>query len=130
MSPSHRILLAEDNPINQRVAIYLLQRRGYSVTIVDNGLDAVNAVRKHNFDAVLMDVQMPGLDGLEATTAIRRIEAGTNRHTRIIAMTAHAMKGDRERCLEAGMDGYISKPVQSAQLYETLEGIIATEASN
>ena len=125
---SRRILLAEDNPINQRLAIFLLQKRGYSVTIVDNGADAVAAVARYSFDAVLMDVQMPGLDGLEATAAIRNHEKSSGRpRTRIIAMTAHAMKGDRERCLDAGMDDYLSKPIQAARLYEILEVMVSAD---
>lgn len=100
-----------------------------AVPIVDNGADAVSAALRHNFDAVLMDVQMPGMDGLEATRAIRRAEAEKARHTCIIAMTAHAMKGDRERCLDAGMDSYLSKPIQANQLYQTLESILAGNPS-
>jgi len=95
------------------------------VTVVDNGNDAVSNALLHQFDAILMDIQMPGMDGLEATEAIRRSEAGTVRRTRIIAMTAYAMKGDRERCIEAGMDGYIAKPIQSTQLYQVLDEVLS-----
>ena len=122
---SRRILLAEDNPVNQKLATHLLERRGFAVTVVDNGNDAVSNALLHQFDAILMDIQMPGMDGLEATEAIRRSEAGTVRRTRIIAMTAYAMKGDRERCIEAGMDGYIAKPIQSTQLYQVLDEVLS-----
>jgi CheY-like chemotaxis protein len=125
-----RILLAEDNPVNQKLTAFLLQRKGYVVTIVDNGADAVKMVSRHRYDAVLMDVQMPDMDGLEATAAIRRSEAATGRHTRIIAMTAYAMKGDRERCLEAGMDGYLSKPVQAKQLYQLIDELVTPQTTS
>jgi two-component system, sensor histidine kinase and response regulator len=124
-----RILLAEDNPVNQKLTAFLLQRKGYVVTIVDNGAEAVSMVTRHRYDAVLMDVQMPGMDGLEATAAIRKNEAASGRHTPIIAMTAYAMKGDRERCLEAGMDGYLSKPVQAKQLYQLLEEVVTPQTT-
>jgi CheY-like chemotaxis protein len=129
-SGTGRILLAEDNPVNQKLTAFLLQRKGYVVTIVDNGADAVQMVSRHRYDAVLMDVQMPGMDGLEATAAIRRSEAGTSRRIRIIAMTAYAMKGDRERCLEAGMDGYLSKPVQAKQLYQVIEELVTPQTAS
>jgi CheY-like chemotaxis protein len=115
------ILLAEDNEVNQRVAAGLLKKGGHSVVIVGNGREAVFALRSEEFDLVLMDVQMPEMDGFEATTAIRQDEAGTNRHIPIIAMTAHAMTGDRERCLAAGMDGYISKPIRPGDLFNLIE---------
>jgi CheY-like chemotaxis protein len=118
-----RLLLAEDGLVNQRVAVGLLQMRGHHVTVASNGQEAVAAVEREPFDAVLMDVQMPQMDGLEAARAIRRREQGTGKHVPIIAMTAHAMKGDRELCLEAGMDGYISKPIQADVLYRTLDGL-------
>jgi signal transduction histidine kinase/CheY-like chemotaxis protein len=110
------ILLAEDNPINQVVAARLLERHGCSVTIASNGLDAVTAVQTGAFDVVLMDIQMPEMDGLEAAAKIRENEKGSNVRIPIIAMTAHAMKGDEEMCLAAGMDGYVTKPVQSEKL--------------
>jgi CheY-like chemotaxis protein len=103
--------LAEDNLVNQRVAVGILKKRGHSVETVLNGSDAIAAVAAHQFDLVLMDVQLPGMDGLEATAAIRQRELGTSQHVPIVAMTAHAMKGDRDRCLAAGMDGYLSKPI-------------------
>lgn len=111
-----RVLVAEDNPVNQKLISRLLEKRGYEVVIVGNGHDAVDAYERSNFDLVLMDVQMPGMDGMEATTEIREREIGTTRHQRIIALTAHAMKGDMERCLAAGMDGYLSKPIRVQEL--------------
>jgi two-component system sensor histidine kinase/response regulator len=107
----------------------LLEARGHTVAVAFNGKEAVAAVARDEFDAVLMDVQMPEMDGLEAAAAIRRAEKATGRHIPIIAMTAHAMKGDRERCLEAGMDDYISKPIQSEVLYEVLERVAAAHRS-
>jgi signal transduction histidine kinase/HPt (histidine-containing phosphotransfer) domain-containing protein/ActR/RegA family two-component response regulator len=110
-----RVLVAEDNLVNQQVARGLLVGRGHTVSVVDNGRDAVDAVMRGGFDLVLMDVQMPEMDGFEATRTIRARETGSGR-VRIIAMTAAAMRGDRERCLEAGMDGYLSKPIDPAML--------------
>jgi PAS domain S-box-containing protein len=118
-----KLLLAEDNPVNQKLATILLQKAGYSVETVDNGQEAFERVKKHSYDAVLMDVQMPTLDGFEATQRIRQMEAG-KRHTPIIAMTAHALKGDRERCLAAGMDDYVSKPLQPQALMNILDRLI------
>jgi PAS domain S-box-containing protein len=115
------VLLAEDNVVNQRVAIGLLQKRGHAVTLAANGREALEALDRHTFDVILMDVQMPEMDGIEATGEIRRREAGTGRHVRIVAMTAHAMNGDREQCLSAGMDGYLSKPIEPAMLYAVVE---------
>jgi CheY-like chemotaxis protein len=121
-----RILLAEDNAVNQEVAQQMLQKRGHSVTIASNGREALKLVSLSEFDLILMDIQMPEMDGFQATAAIREMERKGSRRTPIVAMTAHAMKGDRERCLESGMDGYVSKPVQSKMLYETIENIRAT----
>jgi CheY-like chemotaxis protein len=118
------VLLAEDSLANQKLAKGLLTRWGHHLTIVNNGLEAVAAVRRREFDLVLMDVQMPELDGMEATKQIRELESGTNRRTPIIAMTAHAMKGDKERCLAAGMDGYCPKPVRPRELHEAIIKII------
>jgi PAS domain S-box-containing protein len=115
-----RILLAEDNPVNQKLAVVLLQKAGFSVDVVDNGLQAVGKVKEGKYNAVLMDVQMPEMDGLEATVRIRQ-EAKPGEHIPIIAMTAHALKGDRERCLEAGMDDYVSKPLDSRLLMKKLD---------
>jgi len=116
-----RILIAEDNIINQRVAAALLTKRGHTVTVVNNGREAVDALQREKFDLVLMDVQMPEMDGFEATAAIRERERETGRRIRIVAMTAHAMTGDRERCLAAGMDGYLSKPIDQRSLFEVVE---------
>ncbi len=117
------ILLAEDNPINQCVAAEFLKQRGHRVVIVENGEQAVDAVAGSQYDLVLMDIQMPLMDGFEATAAIRRKEEGTNRHIPIIAMTANAMKGDRERCLNAGMDGYVAKPLVAQDLFLAVEAV-------
>jgi signal transduction histidine kinase/CheY-like chemotaxis protein/ligand-binding sensor domain-containing protein len=119
---SRKILLAEDNPVNQVVALRLLERRGHRVTLAANGLEAVAAVGREPFDLVLMDVQMPEMDGFEATAAIRQAEEAGGRHVPIFAMTAHAMKGDAERCRAAGMDGYLPKPIRPAELYAIVEG--------
>ena len=118
------ILLAEDNAVNQKLAVRLLEKWGHQVVVVGNGKEALAVVEQQRFDVVLMDVQMPEMDGLEATATIRAGEHATNRHLPIIAMTAHAMKGDQERCLAAGMDGYLTKPLQIKELRATLESII------
>ncbi len=124
-----RVLLAEDGLVNQRVAVGLLGMQGHSVEVVATGRAAFEAVRAEAFDVVLMDVQMPEMDGLEATAAIRAWEAGSGRRVPIIAMTAHAMKGDRERCLAAGMDDYVSKPIQSHELFRALGAVAAGNAT-
>ncbi|MGZ9222520.1 MAG: response regulator, partial [Anaerolineales bacterium] len=116
-----RVLLAEDNPINQKLAVVLLQKAGYSVDAVDTGAQALEKVQINEYSAVLMDVQMPDMDGFEATHQIRELEGNTGRHIPIIAMTAHAMQGDRERCLEAGMDDYITKPIEPEVLFSVLD---------
>ncbi len=123
------VLLAEDGVVNQKVASGLLNRRGHRVHIANNGREAVELLKQQPFDVVLMDVQMPVMDGFEATRAIRELEQRTGGHIPIIAMTASAMKGDRERCLQMGMDGYISKPISSAELYHVLETLTRTVAS-
>jgi PAS domain S-box-containing protein len=115
------VLLAEDNVINQKVGVRLLEKCGHSVRVVSNGKEALDLLSRETFDLVLMDVQMPEMDGLEATAAIRTQELSTGRHQTIIAMTAHAMKGDREECLGAGMDAYVAKPIQPRELYEAIE---------
>jgi two-component system, sensor histidine kinase and response regulator len=115
------VLLAEDNPVNQRLAASLIQRRGHRVTIVGNGREAVDTVAAQRFDVVLMDVQMPEMGGFEATGIIRARERETGAHLPIIAITAHVMKGDRERCLAAGMDDYITKPFDSRNLCRVIE---------
>ena len=122
LSPRLRILVAEDNRVNQKVASRMLEHMGHRVDVVANGLEALAALRAMPYDLVLMDVQMPEMDGFEATRQIRNPATGMmNPRIPIIAMTAHAMKGDRERCLEAGMDGYVSKPVEPAALREAIE---------
>jgi len=115
-----RILLAEDHLVNQKVAVGLLEKMGHSTTVVDDGRKAVAAWEASRFDLILMDVQMPEMDGFEAVAAIRAIERATTGHVAIIALTAHAMKGDRERCLDSGFDEYVSKPIRSADLGEAL----------
>jgi PAS domain S-box-containing protein len=118
-----RILVAEDNPVNQQLALHLLERRGHSAMVAENGREALSAIEKHKFDLVLMDVQMPEMGGLEATRAIRENEKATGAHLPIVAMTAHAMQGDRERCLEVGMDEYLSKPLDPKIFLQTVERI-------
>jgi len=115
-----RILLAEDNAVNQRLAIRLLEKQGHTVVVANNGREAVSAFERERFNLILMDVQMPEMSGFEATAAIREREQATGAHLPIIAMTAHAMTGDRERCLEAGMDSYISKPIQANELFKLI----------
>jgi CheY-like chemotaxis protein len=124
-----RLLVAEDNLVNQRLAIRLLEKQGHSVVVACNGQEALEALAREPFDAVLMDVQMPEMGGLEATAAIRAREAGTGNRVPIIAMTAHAMTGDRERCLEAGMDGYVAKPIQAKELTRALREATAPPAA-
>jgi PAS domain S-box-containing protein len=122
-----RILLAEDNPVNQMVAARLLEKRGHTVVIVGDGSAALAALDEPDgggFDLILMDVQMPEMDGLEATARIRVREKSSGRHLPIVAMTAHAMKGDEERCLAGGMDGYVSKPIQVEQLFATIARVM------
>ncbi|MEN6356217.1 MAG: response regulator [Armatimonadota bacterium] len=118
-----RILLAEDNAVNQKLAVSILEKKGHIVTVANNGREALDELETENFDLVLMDVQMPQMDGIEATTAIREKEKATGAHIPIVAMTAHAMKGDKERCLESGMDAYVAKPIQSSELFNVLEDI-------
>ena len=118
---SLHILLAEDGVVNQKVAVNLLKQRGHEVAVANNGREALVALDSESFDVVLMDIQMPVMDGFETTAMIRDREKQTGVHIPIIAMTAHAMKGDRERCLEAGMDGYIAKPIRAKDLYKTIE---------
>ncbi len=123
---SLRILLAEDNAVNQRLAVRLLEKRGHRVELASNGREALTALEKESYDLVLMDVQMPEMDGLEATRALREKEkkkSGTRQM--VIALTAHAMKGDRERCLDAGMDGYLSKPIHPQELDDVLDSFVA-----
>ncbi len=119
-----KILLVEDSLVNQKLAVALLQRHEHTVFVAGNGREALAALASHHFDLILMDVQMPEMDGLEATSAIRAKEKGTRLHVPIVAMTAHAMKGDRERCLQSGMDDYIAKPIRSKELYGTIRTVL------
>jgi len=123
---SLHILVAEGNPVNQLLLTRLLEKRGHRVLVVGNGREALNSIETHRFDVVLMDVQMPEMDGLEATTELRKMELGKQLHQPVVALTAHAMKGDREKCVEAGMDGYLTKPIKSAELDAVLQ-IYATQ---
>jgi CheY-like chemotaxis protein len=120
-----RVLLAEDNLVNQKVACRLLENHGDIPIVASNGVQVLELMERQSFDLILMDAQMPQMDGFEATAAIRRKEQSTGAHMPIIAMTAHAMVGDRQRCLEAGMDGYISKPVHPHEMFETIETVLA-----
>ncbi|MDA1052562.1 MAG: response regulator [Planctomycetota bacterium] len=122
--PPLRVLLAEDSLFNQRLAIGVLERHGHQIVVANNGHEAIAAVQSSRFDVVLMDVQMPEMDGLEATAAIRQWESEVGGHIPIIAMTAHAMKGDRELCLESGMDGYVPKPVRAKELFAALRSLL------
>jgi two-component system, sensor histidine kinase and response regulator len=123
-----RVLVAEDNPTNQKLVVLLLEGRGHHVTTVSDGRQAVEKAAAETFDIILMDVQMPEMSGFEATEAIRAHERETGVHTPIVAMTAHAMAGDRERCLAAGMDGYVSKPLRAETLLATIDGVCAADA--
>ena len=119
-APPLRILVAEDNDVSRLLVVRLLEKHGHTVLEARTGLEALVVLEKGDVDVILMDIQMPDLDGLQATAEIREREAGTGRHVPIIALTAHAIKGDRERCLESGMDDYLSKPIQPADLMAAL----------
>jgi PAS domain S-box-containing protein len=119
------ILLAEDNAVNQTLAVRLLEKRGYAVSVTGDGQAALAALEKDSFDLVLMDIQMPGMDGFEATKRIREKEKLSGKHIPIVAMTAHALKGDQERCVAAGMDGYVSKPIRTSELLSAIETLLA-----
>jgi CheY-like chemotaxis protein len=124
-----RVLVAEDNPVNQRIAEQMLRKRRLAVTLADDGRQAVDAFEAGNFDLVLMDVQMPEMNGFEAVAAIRALEHAQGRpHTPIVAVTAHAMVGDRERCLEAGMDAYLAKPLRRQLLFDLVDELLGAEA--
>ena len=125
--PRH-ILLAEDGLVNQKMAVEMLTQRGHTVVVANNGQEALDALENESFDLILMDMQMPTLDGLETTIPIRTQEHTTGAHIPIIAMTANAMQGDRERCLEAGMDGYVAKPIRSTDLYQAVEEMVPPTA--
>jgi two-component system sensor histidine kinase/response regulator len=127
-----KILLAEDNHVNQKVAVGMLEKRGHSVTVAENGKEAVAAFIRQGerpFDVILMDVQMPEMDGFEATALIRAEEKETGGHVPIIALTAIAMKGDREKCLEAGMDGYVAKPLRAEELFSAMGKLLAARTA-
>jgi two-component system, sensor histidine kinase and response regulator len=121
-----RVLVAEDNPVNQEVAASMLRKRGHEIDVANNGREAVAAAAQSRYDVILMDVQMPEMDGFEATHAIRATEQG--RTIPIIALTAHALSGERERCLAQGMSGYLTKPFKAHELFATVEGWAATES--
>jgi CheY-like chemotaxis protein len=121
---SYRILIAEDNIVNQKVAYFMLEKQGHQVKGVRDGKEAVDAVDKGIFDVILMDIQMPNMNGFEATAAIREREKQKKGYIPIIAMTAHAMKGDREMCLEAGMDDYVAKPLKANELFSKIEAVV------
>jgi CheY-like chemotaxis protein/HPt (histidine-containing phosphotransfer) domain-containing protein len=128
-----RILIAEDNPVNRAVTVGMLEKRGHTLTLAENGREAVRAYQRERPDLILMDVQMPELDGIGATQEIRAAEEGSGHHTHIVAMTAHAMSGDSERCLLAGMDAYLSKPLNKELLLNAVasvddQGPVATAA--
>jgi signal transduction histidine kinase/ActR/RegA family two-component response regulator len=124
--PLH-VLIAEDNVVNQRLTTRLLEKQGHRVAVVDNGLAALAILAQQPFDLVLMDVQMPEMDGLETTAAIRAQEYGTGRHLPIIALTSHAMQGDQERCFAAGVDAYVSKPMKVDELYAAIDRLCSYE---
>jgi CheY-like chemotaxis protein len=121
---SLRILLAEDNPINRKLAVRLLQKEGHTVVVADTGRHALEALEGASVDLVILDVQMPEMDGYEAASSIRKAEETTLQHMPILAMTANAMKGDREKCLAAGMDGYLSKPIRPDDLRQAIEALV------
>jgi CheY-like chemotaxis protein len=124
-----RVLLAEDVPENQELVIELLRKWGYSVAVASNGRQAVEMFESEAFDLVLMDIQMPDMGGMEALDLIREKEKSTGGHTPVIALTAHAMKGDRERYLKAGMDGYVSKPIRAEELLQTIQRTVLSSPS-
>jgi signal transduction histidine kinase/DNA-binding response OmpR family regulator len=125
--PSLRVLLVEDSHVNQKLVIALMGKHGHEVSVVENGKRAIETLQSQRFDIVLMDVEMPEMDGLEATAIIRRQEQQAGVHVPILAMTAHAMKGDRERCLDAGMDDYVSKPVHADQLFDKIAQVLGID---
>jgi two-component system sensor histidine kinase/response regulator len=125
MSAPLKILLAEDNAVNQRVATGLLQKAGHTVMVAENGREALSALDSMSFDLILMDMQMPEMGGAEAMGIIRDREASAGGHMPIVALTAHALKGDRERCLEAGADGYVPKPISPPMLFHEIDLVLA-----
>jgi signal transduction histidine kinase/CheY-like chemotaxis protein len=127
-TPPLAILLAEDNPVNQRLAVFVLNKMGHTVTVVSTGREAVDAIARTPFDLAILDVQMPEMDGMEATKVVRSAEQTSHRRLPIIAMTAHAMQGDRERCLQAGMDGYVAKPINLRALATEISQVMKETA--
>jgi CheY-like chemotaxis protein len=124
------VLVADDNPVNQKIAEQMLRKRRLQVTLADDGRQAVDAYRARPFDLVLMDVQMPEMNGFEAVAAIRALELSEGRrHTPIVAVTAHAMAGDREKCLQAGMDAYLAKPLRRQQLFDLVDELLGADAT-
>jgi CheY-like chemotaxis protein len=128
-SASLHVLLVEDNRVNQQLATRLLEKRGHSVSLAADGREALVVLEKESFDLVLMDLQMPEMDGFEATTAIRKNEKDSGNHLPIVALTAHAMKGDQEKCLAAGMDGYLTKPIRPHELDELLHTYVVRKVA-
>ena len=124
-----RILVVEDNPVNQTLALRLLQRRGFSAKVVSDGIQALEALEQERFDLVLMDLQMPNRDGLQTIADIRRKELLTGEHIPVIALTAHAMVGDHQRCIDAGMDAYIAKPIDKNLLFAAIDQVTGQAAS-
>jgi CheY-like chemotaxis protein len=122
------VLLAEDNPVNRLLLVRLLERRGHRVVAVANGRDALATLEQGSFDLVLMDVQMPEMDGIQATAAIRARERGSGAHLPIVAVTTHTSNEDRDRCFRAGMDAFHGKPIEAAQLMATIERVVARAA--
>ena len=127
VTPALRILLVEDNPVNQKVATRLLEKMGHSVTLAGNGREALDVLERSGWDGfelVLLDIQMPVMDGFETIAVIRERERGNGRHLPVIALTAHTIDGDAERCLRAGMDGYASKPIIVADLQAVIQSVL------
>ncbi len=127
-SPHWRVLLAEDNAVNRLLAVRLLEMRGHTVVTANHGVEAVEAFRREPFDLILMDIQMPEMDGFEATSAIREMEQSAGTRTPVIALTAHALAGDRERCMEGDMDGYVTKPIRAENLYREMDTVMRVPA--
>jgi CheY-like chemotaxis protein len=127
---SLRVLLVEDNAVNQKVVTRLLEKRGHWVVVTSNGREALAALEKDTYDVVLMDMQMPEMDGFEATRTIRAMEKGTALHQQIVALTAHALTTDRERCMEAGTDDYLTKPIRPRELDELLDSCLQRSAGS
>jgi CheY-like chemotaxis protein len=125
-----RVLVVEDNAVNRKLAQRILEKRGFQVTLAVDGKQALLAAETDTFDLILMDIQMPEMDGFEATAAIRKREQLAQKHTPIIALTAHAMKEDRERCLSAGMDAYVTKPIRPDELFRTIHELLTVPSTH